>query len=83
MIDPDFSKLGSLGGKKSPTNFKNNPKAASEAGKRSKGGGRPGTHECGFCHEMMGAKRLNAHLIYKEVDGEVKAVSCKNLKGQR
>lgn len=79
MSKQDFSKIGSIGGKNSPTNFKRNPQAASEAGKKSRGGGRKGTHECGFCHEMMGARRLNQHLIFDEVDGEVQAVSCQNL----
>lgn len=53
------AKGGRIGGPKSPTNFKNNPSLASEAGKKSKRG--PAKANCDWCSEVVIKKELEQH----------------------
>lgn len=56
----DYQKIGSLGGKVSPTNFKNNPKLASKAGKI----GRVPKQwpQCPVCGAKMSQQKLETHI---------------------
>lgn len=53
------SKGGKIGGKISPTNFKNNPDLAREAGRRSKRG--PNKIRCDWCGDEIGKGNLPEH----------------------
>ena len=72
------AKGGRIGGPKSPTNFRNNPSLASEAGKRSKRG--PNKIRCDWCGDEIPkgglvdhAKREHPNLYKKFFEGNEEA----------
>lgn len=52
------SRGGKIGGKISPSNFKNDPKLASSAGKKSKASSWP---QCEVCGKKMSAAKMEKH----------------------
>lgn len=71
------AKGGRIGGPKSPTNFRNNPSLASEAGKKSKRG--PNKIRCDWCGDEIQKGKLVDHAkaehpnLYKKYFEEVEA----------